>query len=79
MHRPGICRVYADRITLDGTTLDEVERVHKETLKLVLEVVNAQVERLEQAAQLKAAEQQRQAQVHADGVKEKTARIRFED
>jgi hypothetical protein len=64
---------------LDGTTLDEVERVHKETLKLVLATVNTQVDELERNAQVKATEQQRKVQAHAADVKEKAARIKFED
>ena len=40
MHRPGIACAYSDRVVLDGTTLDEIQRVHKATLKLVLEKTN---------------------------------------
>lgn len=79
MHRPGICRVYGDRIVLDGTTLDEVDRVHKETLKLVLERVNSQIEQLEHQARLQADQQQQRLKAHADEVKDKASRIRFDD
>ena len=40
MHRPGILRVSGDRLVLDGTTIEEVERYHAATLKVVLEEVN---------------------------------------
>ena len=40
MHRPGIARVSGDRIILDGTTIEEVERYHQETLLAVLDRVN---------------------------------------
>lgn len=40
MHRAGICRVTADRIVLDGTTIEEIDRYHKDTLKLALEAAN---------------------------------------
>lgn len=79
MHRPGICRVSGDRIILNGTTLDEVERVHKETLKVVLDAVNARVEELEREAQLREAEQRRRIQAHADDVKQRAGRIKFGD
>jgi hypothetical protein len=40
MHRPGICRVSGDVVTLDGVTIEEVERYHLETLKLCVARVN---------------------------------------
>jgi hypothetical protein len=40
MHRPGIASVVGDKVVLDGTSLDEVKRYHRDTLKLALEVTN---------------------------------------
>ncbi len=40
MHRPGIASVQGDRIVLDGTTIDELERYHLKTLKLVVRQLN---------------------------------------
>jgi hypothetical protein len=40
MHRPGIARVEGDRIVLDGTTIEEVERYHLKTLKLAIDRAN---------------------------------------
>ena len=57
MHRRGIARVSGDRIVLDGTTMDEVERVHLVTLKLVIQQTN------QQHAQLAAQESVRRAAV----------------
>ena len=34
MHRPGIAHVAGDTVVLDGTTVDEVERYHRDTLIL---------------------------------------------
>ena len=42
-HRPGIGRVVGDRIILDGTTVEEIEQVHRETLRIVVDRVNAVV------------------------------------
>jgi hypothetical protein len=42
-HRPGIARVRGDRIILDGTTVEEIAEVHRETLKIVVEKVNQDV------------------------------------
>lgn len=40
LHRPGIARVSGDRIILDGTTIEEVKRTHKETLELCVSEAN---------------------------------------
>eukprot|EP01029_Cantina_marsupialis_P030235 TRINITY_DN8077_c0_g3_i1.p2 TRINITY_DN8077_c0_g3~~TRINITY_DN8077_c0_g3_i1.p2 ORF type:complete len:310 (+),score=57.55 TRINITY_DN8077_c0_g3_i1:756-1685(+) len=40
MHRPGIGYVSGNKIILDGTTIEEVKKYHKETLLLVVETVN---------------------------------------
>ena len=42
MHRPGIAEAYIDRIVLNGTTIEEVKRYHRKTLKLVVEKTNTQ-------------------------------------
>ena len=41
MHRPGIASVVGDRIILDGTTMEELERYHLATLKLAVAAANA--------------------------------------
>lgn len=41
MHRPGIASVVGDKIILNGTTIEEVEKHHAETLRLVVDKVNA--------------------------------------
>jgi sRNA-binding protein len=43
MHRPGIASVSYDTVILDGTTMEELERYHVETLRHVLDKVNADV------------------------------------
>lgn len=40
MHRPGIASVSVDKIVLDGTTLEEVQKYHKETLILCVDIAN---------------------------------------
>jgi hypothetical protein len=34
MHRPNIARGTGDKVVLDGTTIEEIEKYHKETLVL---------------------------------------------
>ena len=40
MHRPGIARVSGDKIILDGTTMEEVKKYHRDTLVLCVNVAN---------------------------------------
>ena len=40
MHRPGIASVIGSKILLDGTTIEEVQRYHKKTLTLCVNVAN---------------------------------------
>ena len=40
MHRPGRARVEGAKIILDGTTIDEVKRYHRDTLKLCVDQAN---------------------------------------
>ena len=40
MHRPGIASVTGDKVILDGTTIEEVERYHRETLILCVKAAN---------------------------------------
>lgn len=41
MHRPGIANVVGDRIILNGTTVEEIEKYHRDTLRVVVDRVNA--------------------------------------
>jgi hypothetical protein len=40
MHRPGIATVSGDKVYLDGTTIEEVKKYHRETLVLALNETN---------------------------------------
>lgn len=61
MHRPGIASVVGETIVLDGTTLDEVKRYHRDTLKLALAATNRQYNELR--AQRTAEEEKERARV----------------
>jgi hypothetical protein len=78
MHRPGIARVEGDRVILDGTTLEEIEQYHRETLKLVLARVNETAERLEKEKQLRAAAQEEERQSHQSNIQDIAKRLRFD-
>ena len=37
---------YGNQVILNGTTIEEVEKYHKDTLRLVVEVANKQLEQI---------------------------------
>lgn len=43
MHRPRIAEVYGKELLLNGTTIEEYEKYHHKTLKLVLNKVNQEI------------------------------------
>jgi sRNA-binding protein len=78
MHRPGIASLSGDSIILDGTTMEELERYHVETLRHVLAKVNADVaahERQELVRGEREAEAKRQ---HDESVKAIADRLDFD-
>lgn len=79
MHRRGIASVRGDRIILDGTTVQEVERYHRETLILAMHEANKQFleldsrrRRAEEAGRLRIEEHKKQV---VDAVK----RLKFDE
>jgi hypothetical protein len=78
MHRPGIARVEGDRVVLDGTTMEEVERWHLTTLKLCVEEANKAVARFRQEQDTQASASERRRQEHLRHVEEVAKRLRFE-
>jgi TIR domain len=77
-HRPGIAEVHGDRIVLTRTTLEEVKDVHRDTLKLVVEVVNQ-----DYAAALKRKQEAERAEAeragrHKDNVRRLADDIKFD-
>lgn len=77
-HRRGIARVSGSRIVLNRTTIEEVRRVHRDTLMGVIDVVNgsytAQV--ADHAAQ--ETEKAEAARQHRERVQEEARKIRFD-
>jgi hypothetical protein len=79
MHRPGIASVCGDRITLDGTTVPEVERYHRETLVLALNDANKQFAELD-AKRHRAEEAERlRLEEHKKSVSDVAKRLKFDE
>jgi hypothetical protein len=78
MHRPGIAPVIGDRIILDGTTMEELERYHLATLKPAVAAANA--DRRQAAEQEEAARKRAQVAAEAHGTTNAdiASRLRFD-
>jgi hypothetical protein len=79
MHRPGIASVRADTVVLDGTTIDEVEQVHRNTLKVVVERVNQLVAEMEEKTRRIAERERQQREEHDHAIREAASRLSFDD
>ncbi len=79
MHRPGIARVRGDRIILDGTTMDEVQKVHRDTLLLCVKETNRIIAEQDATAQRIAQQNQAQSEQHRQRVRDVADGIRFDD
>jgi len=77
MHRPGIASVIGSTVILDGTTVEEVEQYHKETLLLAVDEANRRVrEHRERIAQSSAREAER-VREHREHVVDVARKIDF--
>ena len=79
MHRPGIAQVTGDRVILNGTTIEEVERHHRETLKLVVDSVNIQIANYEHIKQQREEQERQRLQSHNSNVRDIAKRLSFDD
>lgn len=78
MHRPGIASIRGDTAILDGTTMEELERYHIETLRHVLNKVNEDIaEHKAQESQAQEHEEVRRRQ-HERTVRDVSARLKFD-
>lgn len=78
MHRPGIASVIGDRIILDGTTIDEVERHHAATLRTVIPRVNHLIEEATTRQRERDEREDAQQRAREDAVRDAARRISFE-
>ena len=78
MHRPGIARVAGDKIILDGTTIEEVQQYHRETLALVVDRVNDHYRREQDRRQEIEKERQRLSEEHKRKINDMAKKIRFD-
>jgi hypothetical protein len=79
MHRPGIARVSGDRVVLDGTTIDEVQRCHRDTLILCVKETNRVIDEHAEKGRIAATERERRSREHRDRINELSGKIRFDE
>ncbi len=78
MHRPGIASAYGNQVILDGTTIEEVEKYHKDTLKLAVEVANKQIEEINLRKQQQAERERIEKEKHQRNIDDISKRISFD-
>ncbi len=78
MHSPGIASVSGDTVTLDGTTMDELEKYHVETLRHVLAKVNDDVAQYERDQRVRAEKKARELAEHEENVRDTSSRLKFD-
>ncbi len=79
MHRPGIAHARGNRIVLNGTTIDEVQRVHRDTLILCVKETNRIAAEHEQRQRAVRDARERAADEHRLHVQEAARKIRFDE
>jgi hypothetical protein len=79
MHRPGIASVEGDRIILDGTTVQEVERYHRDTLILAVDAANREFAEREAKRRSAEAAERLRVEEHKKSVHDAARRLKFDD
>ncbi len=78
MHRPGIAAVSGDRIILDGTTIEEVQKYHRDTLQLCVTIANEKETQILKEEQLERERKAAQEREHYSNVAKIADDISFE-
>lgn len=77
-HRPGIASVEGDVVWLRGTTLEEVEQTHRNTLRGVLEQTNKYHAELMARQKAEREREAKQDEAHRQHVEQTAKRIKFD-
>ena len=78
MHRPGIARIYGDRIILDGTDMEEVKKYHRDTLKLCIEESNKFEKDYNRKMEEKKVREKLRIEKHEQEVRNLASQIKFD-
>jgi hypothetical protein len=78
MHRPGIASIEGPTVVLKGTTIEEVERYHRDTLQLVLADTNRLYRERLIAKENHSAREKATREEHRKRIEEASKRIKFD-
>jgi TIR domain len=78
MHRPGIAKAQGATITLNGTTIEEVERCHRDTLQLAVAETNKQYRERQHEQQQREAQERVKREEHRKYIEDSSKRIKFD-
>jgi hypothetical protein len=78
MHRPGIAKTYGATVTLDGTTIEEVERYHRDTLQLSVAETNRQYRDWRRKQEQRQAREEAMRDQHRKRIEDASKRIKFD-
>lgn len=78
MHRSGIAEITGSTISLNGTTIEEVERYHRDTLQLVINETNRQYREWKSQQDEQKAREKAHSEEHRRRVNEGAKRIKFD-
>jgi nucleotide-binding universal stress UspA family protein len=78
MHRPGIASISGATAILDGTTIEEVERYHRDTLQLAVAQTNQQYRDLLRKQNERLTREEARRQEHRKRVENASKRIKFD-
>ena len=77
MHRPGIASVNGDQIILDGTTIEEVRKYHRDTLVLCVDIANKQEAKLLEEEKKRIEQEEEFKKNHYSKIKDEAENIKF--
>lgn len=77
-HRPSIASVVGNRVILDGTTLEEVEEIHAQTLKNAVAEANRGYEEYLRREREGEAQEGRRREEHQKHIQDLAKRIKFD-
>lgn len=78
MHRPGIASVSGAKIILNGTTIEEVKKYHRETLILCVEEANKEEKKYFERKRKEEEERQKRSEEHRKKLESEAGEITFD-
>ncbi|WP_295150610.1 toll/interleukin-1 receptor domain-containing protein [uncultured Peptoniphilus sp.] len=77
MHRPGIASVHLDKIILNGTTVEEVKKYHRDTLVLCVEKTNEEEKQIRRREEQLKRKKQEEIENHYRNINDISKDIKF--